>query len=74
MCIYSTVILTIIRVACYAEAMYLELFEDGWTNEWHQGFIETYFDTEYMANKGYFIKQINRFPKQLLFRIVFLIF
>lgn len=56
MCIYSIAIPAVVRVACYAEAMYPELFEDGWTNEWHQEFIETYFDTEYTVNKEYFIK------------------
>ena len=35
----------------FAEAIYLDLFEDGWANGIHQKFIDTYFDASYTVEE-----------------------
>ena len=57
--IYSTSIPVVCRVAYYAEAMYPDLFEDGWANEIHQKFVDTYFDTSFTVNEEQFFKKIS---------------
>lgn len=60
--IYSTSIPVVCRVAYFAEAMYSDLFEDGWANSVHQRFVDTYFDGEFEVVEEQFFKRINRAP------------
>lgn len=39
------------RVVYFAEAIYLDLFEDAWVNGIHQKFIDTYFDASYTVEE-----------------------
>lgn len=57
--IYSTSIPVVCRVAYYAEAMYPDLFTDGWANGIHQKFVDTYFGTSFTVNEEQFFKKIS---------------
>ena len=57
--IYSTSVPIVCRVAYFAEALYPDLFEDGWANEVHQRFVDTYFDTPYKVDDSKFMQRIN---------------
>lgn len=57
--IYSTSILVVCRVAYYAEAMYPELFADGWADSINQQFVDRYFGTDFKVDEEQFFKRIN---------------
>ncbi len=57
--IYSTGIPVVIRVAYYAEAMYPELFEEGWAIKWHQKLVDQYFGADFTVPVDMFCKKIN---------------
>ena len=57
--IYTTSIAVSIRIAYFAEAMYPELFGEDFAKNWHQKFVDKYFDTEFTVNDSQFFYKLN---------------
>ncbi len=56
---YSTGIPVICRIAYYAEAMYPDLFEEGYGHNLHQDFVDKFFKTSYVVDDGICFLQVT---------------